>query len=182
MWNQLEYCPPNITVHDIWWNYGISHCFFNTVSSIVLTSIVVIFGSIEFLAYSKYATRIEDLSQIPNTNLFNFQMILLILMSVLPIFKHALELYSLNNAHFSGYTVNESFILKANIYWNNLNRFLACDVIFVVYIVHVFHSIGSKRTFFFTATSYEERAWFRTSNLLDIIIHKREYFDAKCEE
>lgn len=102
---KLEYCPPNVTIHDIWVNHGLSHCFFDTVSSSVIAAFIVIFGSIQLIIYRKYATP-ADLSQISTSKLYYLQMFLLSIIPSLSVLRFVLESFVFPDAHLYGYTVN----------------------------------------------------------------------------
>lgn len=105
MLSQFQYCPPNVTVHDFWWNYGISHCALDTISSLALAGFIVVFGSIEILAYRMYGTLIEDLSRIPSSKLYHVQILLLTLASFSSFIKYVLESYLFPDSTIYGYTV-----------------------------------------------------------------------------
>lgn len=101
----LEYCPPNVTIHDIWVNHGLSHCFFDTVSSSVIAAFIVISGTIQLILYRKYANPIEDLSQISTSKLYYLQLFLLSFLPSLSVLRFILEGFVFPDAHIYGYTV-----------------------------------------------------------------------------
>lgn len=101
----LEYCPPNVTIHDIWLNHGLSHCFFDTVSSSVIAAFIVIFGSMQLVMYRRYATPIEDSSQIATSKLYYLQLFLMSLLPLLSVLRFILESFVFPDAHLYGYTV-----------------------------------------------------------------------------
>lgn len=101
----LSFCPANVSIHDIWVDHGISHCFLDTVSSSVLAGFIMIFGTIQLLMYRKYATPIEDLSQISTSKLYYLQLFLLMLIPVLSVLRFILESFLFPDAHLYGYTV-----------------------------------------------------------------------------
>lgn len=102
---KIDYCPPNVTIHDIWVNHGLSHCFFDTASTGVIAAFIVIFGTIQLIVYRKYATRIEDLSQITASKLYYLQILLLALVPSLSVLRFILEGFVFPDAHLYGYTV-----------------------------------------------------------------------------
>lgn len=109
----IEYCPPNVTIHDIWINHGLSHCFLDTVSSSVLATFIIIFGSIQLILYRRYSTPIEDLSQISTSKLYYLQMFLLTVIPSLSILRFVLESFVFPDAHLYGYTVSlNSFLFQ----------------------------------------------------------------------
>lgn len=101
----LQYCPPNVTIYDIWVNHGLSHCFFDTVSSSVIAAFIVIFGTTQLIMYRKYATPIEDLSQISTSKLYYLQLVLMSLLPSLSVLRFILESFVFPDAHLYGYTV-----------------------------------------------------------------------------
>ncbi len=81
----MRYCPPNITISDIWLNHGVSPCFLETVTSSIVAGFILIFGIVELLFYRKYATRIDNLSR---NKMYMFQVashVILILIAALDI-------------------------------------------------------------------------------------------------
>ena len=66
----MRYCPPNITIHDIWIHHGVSTCFLETVTSSILGLFILIFGTAELIFYKRFATRIETL---PFNKLYSLQ-------------------------------------------------------------------------------------------------------------
>lgn len=102
----IEYCPDNITIHDIWINHGLSHCFLDTVTSSVIAGFIFIFGAIQLWVYRKYATPVEDYSQISTSKLYCLQMFLLCLVPGLSVLRFILESFVFADARVYGYTVN----------------------------------------------------------------------------
>lgn len=102
----IEYCPDNITLSDIWINHGLSHCFADTVSSSVLAGYMLIFGIFQLFMYRKYATPIEDPSQISSSKLYYFQVLLLLFVPILSVVRLILESFVFDDAHVYGYTVS----------------------------------------------------------------------------
>lgn len=103
----ISYCPPNVTIYDIWVNHGLSHCFLDTVSSSVIAGFIVIFGTIQLIIYHKYATRIEELSQISACKLYYLQIFLMTLIPVVSVSRFILEAFVFEDAHLYGYTVSK---------------------------------------------------------------------------
>lgn len=101
----ITYCPPNYTIYDIWVDNGLSHCFLDTVNSSVIAAFIVIFGTIQLFMYRKYATPVEDPSQISTSKLYYLQMLLLALVPLLSIARFILESFVFADAHLYGYTV-----------------------------------------------------------------------------
>ena len=81
----MLYCPPNITIHDIWITYGVSPCFLETVTSSIVSLYILIFGIAELIFYYRFATPINNL---PWNKLYSLQVsshILLIIIAGLDI-------------------------------------------------------------------------------------------------
>lgn len=76
------FCPPNVSVSDIWLNHGVSHCFMDTVSSSVIGGFILIFGMIQLVIYRKYSTQIDP-RRIRPSCLLKFQIFLMLLLPVL---------------------------------------------------------------------------------------------------
>lgn len=101
----MLYCPPNITLAQIWVNHGISHCFMDTISTSITGGFLLFFGTIQLLIYRKYATRIEDLSQISNSRLYKLQIFLLCFVPLLCLTRFILLGFVYKDATIYGYMV-----------------------------------------------------------------------------
>ena len=75
----MKYCPINVTIQDVWIDGGISKCFLETLTSSVLGSFLLIFGTIQVICYLKCATKIQDL---PFNNLYGLQLLVHIVLIV----------------------------------------------------------------------------------------------------
>ncbi|XP_005191059.1 ATP-binding cassette sub-family B member 6 [Musca domestica] len=73
----MLYCPPNVTLSQVWIDHGISHCFMDTVGWSVCGGFMILFGLIQLLMYRKYATRITDPTLISKSRLYGLQLFLL---------------------------------------------------------------------------------------------------------
>lgn len=104
-WNHIDYCPPNVSIHDIWIDHGLSHCFYDTLSSIILVTFILFFGTIQLIMYHKYGTRI-DLIPANTSKLYCFQLILLCTLPLLSIARFVLETFIFVDAHVYGYMVS----------------------------------------------------------------------------
>lgn len=104
-WNRIDYCPPNVTIYDIWIDHGMSHCFYDTLSSIILVSFILFFGTIQLIMYHKYATRIDS-THTTTSKLYCFQLILLCTLPLLSLARFVLESFIFVDAHVYGYTVS----------------------------------------------------------------------------
>ena len=73
MESTMRFCPPNITIHDIWINNGVSTCFLETVNSSIVSLFILIFGIGQLIFYWRFATRISD--HLPRNCLYNLQVL-----------------------------------------------------------------------------------------------------------
>lgn len=49
----IEYCPPNVTLGEIWVDHGISQCFMETVSAIIIGGFLLVFGTMQIIMYKR---------------------------------------------------------------------------------------------------------------------------------
>lgn len=87
----IAYCPPNVTLSEIWTKNGISHCFVDTVSTSVIAGFLLVFGSLQLLMYRKYATLVDDIQQIRKSKLYNLQIFLSLLVPLLALIRFILQ-------------------------------------------------------------------------------------------
>lgn len=108
----LEYCPPNITLWNVWVNHGLSQCFMDTVSTSVMTGFLIIFGSIQLVIYRKYATPTDTPPS--RSRLYGFQILLLILFPLLAITRFLLQAFVYEDHQLYGFMVslNSLFFIK----------------------------------------------------------------------
>ncbi|XP_030375007.1 ATP-binding cassette sub-family B member 6, mitochondrial [Scaptodrosophila lebanonensis] len=83
----MLYCPPNVTLNEIWVNHGISHCFMDTVGPAVCGGMLLIFGTIQLFMYRQYAIPITDPTLISKSRLYALQLFLLFFMPVLALLR-----------------------------------------------------------------------------------------------
>ncbi|KAH8358778.1 hypothetical protein KR093_002463, partial [Drosophila rubida] len=86
----MLYCPPNVTLSEIWTKHGISHCFMDTVGPAICGGFLLLFGSIQLLMYRKYATPMDP-TQISKSRLYAFQLFLLLFVPVLAVLRFFLN-------------------------------------------------------------------------------------------
>lgn len=53
----MEFCPPNITIGQVWLEQGWSPCFLDTVSISVIAAFLLVFGTAQLCMYRRYGTR-----------------------------------------------------------------------------------------------------------------------------
>lgn len=99
------FCPPNITISDVWINHGISQCFMDTVSSSVIGGFLLIFGIAQLVVYRKYSTRIDGRRLRPSF-LYKFQIFLMLLLAVLTGVRLEMRWKFYEGAEIYGYMVS----------------------------------------------------------------------------
>lgn len=100
----MKYCPPNITLSDVWVNHGISECFMDTVSYTATLSILLIFGTLQLLMYMKYSTRVNN-AQVNKSKLYIMQICFTILIPVLSVVRFTLQATYFKEHDLYGYMV-----------------------------------------------------------------------------
>lgn len=101
----MEFCPPNITLTDVWLNDGWSHCFLDTVSASIVASFLLVFGTIQLVVYKKYAIANDDVR--PSRG-FQLQIVLHVFVPILALTRLMLQATAYNAAHtIYGYMVVE---------------------------------------------------------------------------
>ncbi|KAJ1522945.1 hypothetical protein ONE63_002084 [Megalurothrips usitatus] len=86
----MLYCPPNITLNEVWVDGGTSQCFMDTVSNSVTAGWLLIFGTTQLLIYYKYGNRIPFVSP-PKSQLYALQILFLALLPLLCIARFAVQ-------------------------------------------------------------------------------------------
>lgn len=95
IFNNISHCLPNDAAYHVPLD-----CLQNTLISSLPAGFIFIFGSIKFIEYWRYGTRIENLTKISTSKLYYLQIFLLTLIPALS----ALNLFPSTQS--SGYTVN----------------------------------------------------------------------------
>lgn len=111
----MLYCPPNVTLSQIWIDHGISHCFMDTVGSSVCGGFMIVFGLIQLLMYRKYAIRITDPTLISRSRLYGLQLFLLAFFPFLQSVRFLLNARIYEGSAIYGYMVRNF----KNIFWFN---------------------------------------------------------------
>jgi len=104
MAGMILYCPPNITLSNIWINHGLTRCFLDTISTSIITGFLVIFGSIESIVYRKYGSPIQPRPW-QRSKLFIIQVIATLILTLLPFVECAVQLYMVHNKVLYGYLI-----------------------------------------------------------------------------
>lgn len=102
----MLYCPPNVTLSDIWVNHGISHCFMDTVAPSIMAGFLFVFGTVQLMMYRKYATRIADETQIAKSKLYNFQIFLLFFFPFVALLRFIFQIWAYPGGALYGYMVS----------------------------------------------------------------------------
>lgn len=99
------FCPPNVTISDIWINHGVSHCFMDTVSSSVIAGFILLFGMVQLIVYKKYSTVVEA-RRIKPSFLYKFQIFLMLLLPSLTALRFDLIWKYYDGAEIYGFMVS----------------------------------------------------------------------------
>lgn len=128
----MLYCPPNVTLNEIWTKHGFSHCFMDTVGPAIWGGFLLLFGSIQLLMYRKYATPTEP-TQISKSRLYALQMFLLLFFPILALTRFLLNSRIYVDHAVYGYMVSSYeiiIIMITNHYLLLLQIFYTCMVCF----------------------------------------------------
>ncbi|PBC28742.1 ATP-binding cassette sub-family B member 6 [Apis cerana] len=102
--NTMSYCPPNITFTDIWIDHGMSKCFMDTISITIISSYLLIFGTIQLWIYQKYGTE-TAITLLPKNKLYIVQKFFLYFVPILSIIRIILQGTILNDTKIYGYMI-----------------------------------------------------------------------------
>lgn len=100
----ISYCPPNITIWEIWVNYGTSQCFMDTVTSSVIAGFILMAGTIQLCMYRKYGTEVSR-NHVSRSKLYNLQICLTLFLPILEITRFSLQATIINDKTIYGYMV-----------------------------------------------------------------------------
>ncbi|XP_053692661.1 ATP-binding cassette sub-family B member 6 [Sabethes cyaneus] len=100
----LQYCPTNVSMSVVWFNHGISQCFLDTVSSATIGGFLLLFGTIQLIMYRRYGTEINP-TQIGRSKMYNFQLVLLVLLPLLALVRFILEGFVFEDAQVYGFMI-----------------------------------------------------------------------------
>lgn len=107
------FCPPNISISDIWVNHGVSHCFMDTVSSSVIGGFILLCGMIQLVIYRKYSTQIEP-RRIRPSFFYKFQIFLMLLLPILVAVRLDLRWKYYDGGAIYGYMVSHGELQENN--------------------------------------------------------------------
>ncbi|XP_043280295.1 ATP-binding cassette sub-family B member 6 [Venturia canescens] len=100
----MSFCPPNITIGEIWVNHGTSKCFMETVGTSMIASYLFIFGSIQLWMYRKYGSPIHE-NLLPHSKLYSLQLFFLFLVPLLSVLRVILQATILDDKMIYGYMI-----------------------------------------------------------------------------
>ncbi|XP_028139808.2 ATP-binding cassette sub-family B member 6 [Diabrotica virgifera virgifera] len=100
----ISYCPPNISVWDVWVDHGIPQCFMNTVTSSVLAIYILIAGSIQLHIYRRWGVE-SGTRFLPRGRLYYLQTFLILFIPVLEIVRFILTATVYDDKHIYGYMI-----------------------------------------------------------------------------
>ncbi|CAH2003078.1 unnamed protein product [Acanthoscelides obtectus] len=100
----ISYCPPNITIWEVWVDHGTSQCFMDTITSTVIAGFILIAGTLQLCMYRKYGTEVSP-THLPTSKLYYLQLFLTIFLPVLEVARFALQATILNDKSIYGYMI-----------------------------------------------------------------------------
>lgn len=104
----MSYCPPNISLSDVWINNGTSVCFMDTVTTSITFGFLLVFGTIQLLMYRKYGTEVSS-NQLPKSRLYGLQIFLAFVVPLLAVVRFILEAVVFEDHHIYIYMVSRGF-------------------------------------------------------------------------
>lgn len=115
----MEYCPPNVTLGEIWVDHGISQCFMETASAIFIGGFLLTFGVIQIIMYNRYATEVMD---VRSSKLFTLQLFFTLFVPVLAVIRFLLQAFVFKEGYIYGYMI---LALTVNLVVFPLSAYLA---------------------------------------------------------
>lgn len=101
----LSYCPPNVTLSEVWINHGTSQCFMDTLTSSVIAGFLLTAGTVQLCMYRKYGNEVSA-NQISKSKLYYLQIFFTLFVPLLEITRFILQATVLNDKTVYGYTVS----------------------------------------------------------------------------
>lgn len=126
----ISYCPPNITIWEIWVNHGTSQCFMDTVTSSVIAGFIFIAGTIQLCMYRKYGTEVSP-DHVTRSKLYCLQIFLTLFLPILEITRFSLQATILNDKTIYGYMVRIYLFRKSLIFIKQMFQ-LFCFVFYEI--------------------------------------------------
>lgn len=109
----MTYCPLNTTFTEIWVEHGVSKCFMDTISTVVISLYLLIFGTIQLWMYRKYGTE-TGAASLSKNKLYVMQKVLLYFVPILSVTRIILQATVLDDKKVYGYMV--TILLYSYIY------------------------------------------------------------------
>ncbi|KAL1123651.1 hypothetical protein AAG570_002727 [Ranatra chinensis] len=101
----MGYCPQNISIYTVWVDHGISECFIDTLSAVVIGAYLLLFGSAQLWMYAKYGSPHHMTVQRRDRFLFAVQLFLTFLLAILPVVGFLVNVYMKNHGAVYGYMI-----------------------------------------------------------------------------
>lgn len=149
------FCPPNISISDVWVNHGVSHCFMDTVSSSVIGGFILLFGTVQLIIYKKYSTRI-DRRRVRPSFLYKFQIFLILLLTVLTALRFELRWKYYDGAEIYGFMVSDEMFYKISRLTLTISDPIHLSYELVVFVLNLF---DRQRAILPAAVSSNSRPW-----------------------
>lgn len=112
----MLYCPPNVTLSDIWINHGTSQCFMETVSNSVIAGFLLIAGTIQLCMYRKYGTEVSP-NQLTKSKMYYTQIFFTLFIPLLEVVRFSLQATVLNDKQIYGYMVSTTLLFIVGGLW-----------------------------------------------------------------
>lgn len=100
----MLYCPPNVTLSEVWINHGTSQCFMDTLTSSVIAGFLLTAGTMQLCMYRKYGTEVSP-NQISRSKLYYLQIFFTLFVPLLEVVRFVLQATVFNDKHVYGYMV-----------------------------------------------------------------------------
>lgn len=109
----MKYCPPNVTLNEVWVDHGISQCFMDTVSTSVTAGFLFILGTTQLWIYKKYATSVSAYS-LPKSKLYYLQLMFLALLPIFAVSRLVLQATLLHDRVVYGHMILATCLIAAS--------------------------------------------------------------------
>ncbi|XP_052869257.1 ATP-binding cassette sub-family B member 6 [Anopheles cruzii] len=100
----IHYCPNDTSMDVVWFNHGVSQCFMDTVAMGTIGGFMLLFGTMQLIMYRRYATEVYP-HLIRKSGLYNFQLFLLVLLTLLTQVRFVLEGFVFDGAQVYGFMI-----------------------------------------------------------------------------
>lgn len=128
--NIMQYCPPNITLSEVWINHGTSQCFMDTVSNSIIAGFIFAAGTAQLCMYRKYGSEVSE-NQLSRSKLYYVQIFFTLFIPVLEITRFVLQATFFNDKQIYGYMVSSIFncfcVCQNALYESSIASFLSAN-------------------------------------------------------